>query len=152
MFIKPVRLGFDSTKLSSVIKDVKSFVKQRFCRLIRGETKSECAKLRAFKDNIDKIVLKKWIKVLSNLLSKWKINQQYIKRAVKYTIHEIYQQSKDLEAAGAGKDVKNFRKLLIEKYGQDDIRVRKGREIIFTTTGLKQTHLTCQSNNDIKRC
>ncbi|CAF4359371.1 unnamed protein product, partial [Adineta steineri] len=38
------------------------------------------------------------------------------------------------------------------KYGQDDLRKRQGQEIIFTITQLKQSHLTCESNNKIKQC
>jgi hypothetical protein len=129
---------------------IKKLAKQELCRFIKGETKSECAKLRAFKENTDKILLKTWKKILSNLPSKWKIYKQYKERAIKYGIREIDQQSKYLEATGARKYVKQFRKLLIKKYGQDDIRVRKGQEVIFTIAGLKQSHLTCESSNDIR--
>jgi len=154
IFIKPDRFGFEKTKISSALNDVNSFIKQiakqEFCRLIKKETKSECAKLRAFNENTEKILLKKWKNILSTLPSKWKIDKQYKERAIKYGIREIDQQSKHLEADGAGKKVKEFRKLLIKIYGEDDLRVRKGREIIFTINQLKQTYSTCQSSNDIK--
>ncbi len=150
LFIKPERFGFEKTKLSSVLNDINSFVKQQYCRLIKGETKSECAKLRAFKENIDQIIYKEWKKILSKLSSKWKIDKSYKERAIKYGIREIDRQSKDLEAAGAGKYVKKFRKLLIQKYGPEDIRVRKGREIIFTIDELRLSYSTCETSFETK--
>ncbi len=156
MFIKPDRFGIEKTKISSVLNGVSAFIvqkiKQEFCRFTKGETKIECAKLRAFKENTDKKVLKKWKKVLLKLPLKWNIHKSYNERAIKYGIQEMNQQSKDLEAAGIGKYVKHFRKFLIQQYGQDDITVRKGREIIFTTTQLKQSHPTCQEDNSRKKC
>lgn len=128
---------------------VKQLVRQQLCRLVKGETTGECAKLRAFKENIDKILFQKWKKILSKLPSKWKIDKSYKERAIKYGIREIDQQSKDLEAAGAGRIVKEFRKLLLEKYGQD-VRVRKGREMIFTTDELRQSYTTCETPFSIK--
>lgn len=117
---------------------------------MKGETKTECAKFQAFKENIDKSVYKKWKKILSKLPSKWKIDQSYKERSIKYGIREIDQQSNDLEAAGAGRYVKDFRKALLQKYGQEDIMVRKGREIIFTTHELKQSRATCETSSSIK--
>jgi hypothetical protein len=150
LFIKPERFGFERTKISSALNDINSFViqlvKQQYCRLAKGETKSECAKLQAFKENIDKDIYKKWKKILLKLPSKWKIDQRYKERAIKYGIREIDRQSKDLEAAGAGRDIKKFRKLLIEKYGPEDIRVRKGREIILTIDELRPDYSTCETN------
>jgi hypothetical protein len=136
--------------LNDINSFVKQLVKQQYCRLIKGETKSECAKLRAFKENIDKILFKKWKKILSKLPSKWKIDKNYKERAIKYGIREIDRQSKDLVAAGAGRNVEKFRKLLIQKYGPEDIRVRKGREIIFTINELKQSYSTCETPLDTK--
>jgi len=136
--------------LNDINSFVKQLVKQQYCRLIKGETKSECVKLRAFKENIDKILFKKWKKILSKLPSKWKIEKNYKERAIKYGIREIDRQSKDLVAAGAGRNVKKFRKLLIQKYGPEDIRVRKGREIIFTINELKQSYSTCETPFDTK--
>ena len=135
--------------------DVKGFIKklvrQEFCRLVKGETREECAKLRAFKQNIDRNVFKKWKRILANLPSKWKIDKTYRERAFKYGIHEIDQQSRDLKAAGAGRTVEKFRKFLQKKYGSEDISVRKGREIIFTIDDLQKSHRTCETPSD-KKC
>jgi hypothetical protein len=152
MFIKPDRVGFEPGQVSATFKQVKTLVKQRFCRLVHGETKSECVKIRVFKANTDRIILRKWMKILSKLPPKLQLNHQYRKRASKYGIVEIDQQSKDLEAAGAGRAVKNFRKLLAQEYGLEDIRLRQGREIILTTAKLKQSHSTCESSKDPTRC
>lgn len=154
-FLKPDRFGFERTKVSAVLMDVKGFIKklvrQQFCRLVKGETIEECAKLRVFKQNIDRKVLKKWKKVLSNLPSKWKIDKSYRERAFKYGIHEIDQQSRDLKSAGAGRAVQKFRTYLQKRYGLEDISVRKGREIIFTVDDLRESHGTCQTPSD-KKC
>ena len=109
-------------------------------------------KLRAFRDNTDNKLLKRWKKVLSSLPSKLKIDSQYRRRAIKYGIHEIYQQAADLDAGGAGKIVKEYRKLLTKTYGNDDVVVRKGREVIVTIDGLKNAPSTCLPGGTIKKC
>ncbi|CAF1584185.1 unnamed protein product [Adineta ricciae] len=151
IFIKTDRSLLKNLEINSMMDNAKTFTKQRFCRFVRGESKSECVKIRAFAKNSDKKVLIKWIKTLSKLPSKLQLNRQYRKLAVMHGIYEIYQQAKKLEAAGAKSDVKKFRKSLTEKYGEDHIRLRQGQEIIFTTAELKSSHLTCESKKD-KRC
>lgn len=150
-FLKPDRFGFERTKISSVLKDVKGFVKklvrQQFCRLVQGETTEECAKLRALKENIDRKSFKKWKKILS----KWKIDQTYRTRAFKYGIHEIDQQSKDLKSTSARRSAEKYRKYLQKKYGSEDLSVRKGREIILTIDDLHQSQRTCETSSE-KKC
>lgn len=153
-FLQPDHFGYDRTRITSVLKNYKDFLigytKQRLCRLIKGEVKAECAKLIAFKKNMDRGVLRKWKKVLSKLPSKWKIDRTYKEHAIKYGIREIDQQSRDLKSAGAGRSVEKFRKYLQKKYGSDDLSVRKGREIILTVDELLATHPTCESSSNSK--
>ena len=150
-FFQVGRVGFEQMR-----NDVRGFIKQltrqSICRLVRGETKVECAKLRAFKQNVDRSVLKRWKHVLTKIPAKWQLNKQYKERAIKYGISEIDQQSSDLQAAGAGKHVKDFRKFLVKRYGEDDLAVRKGQELIFTVTDLLQSSLTCEPRTDLKKC
>jgi len=46
--------------------------------------------------------------------------------------------------------VNDFLSKVARQYGKDDLNVRKGREIIFTTSGLLKTSRTCTSPNEIK--
>jgi len=41
---------------------------------------------------------------------------------------------------------------MIKQYGQDELSVRKGREIIFTTNGLLDSPLTCELLSKMKKC
>lgn len=75
-----------------------------------------------------------------------------MKNATKYGISEIYRQMKDLEAAGYKEQMKEFSQSMIKQYGEEDLNVRKGREIIFTTNGLINSPLTCELFNKMKKC
>ena len=140
-FIKPGRFGF-----------VQEILQRAKCRVFERKNRLDCAKLRAFKQNADKRLLKLWKKLLAKLPSKWRLAAQYRQRAIKYGLGEIFQQATDLEAAGAGKRVRDFRKLLTKIYGSDDVVVRKGREIIFTLDDLKGRPPTCSPTLNLKKC
>jgi len=75
-----------------------------------------------------------------------------MKNATKYGISEIDLQAKELEACGHQEKIKEFRQTMIKQYGQEDLSVRKGREIIFTTKGLLDSPLTCDLLSRMKKC
>jgi hypothetical protein len=72
-----------------------------------------------------------------------------MKNATKYGISEIYQQAKQIDKDNK---VKDFLSTMIKQYGEDDIAVRKGREIIFTIEGLNNSSLTCEFLSRMKKC
>lgn len=151
-FFQVGRTGFSQMK-SSVRSFIKQLAQQSVCRLVRGETRAECAKRRAFKHNVDRSALQRWKRVLTKIPEKQQLNKSYQQqRAIKYGISEIHQQASDLHTAGAGKYVKDFRKFLVKQYGEDDLMVRKGQELILTITALRQSSLTCEPHTTVKRC
>lgn len=140
------------TSILSLVKKAKNSIRQRFCQWVQGEAKSECVKIRALKENVDKFVARRWMILLSKLPKKLQIAQQYRSRADIQGIYEIAQQLTALEAAGGGRDVKRVRQTLVDTYGQDDLRLRQGREILLTVAALKRSHPICSSAKDPKRC
>lgn len=153
-FLKPDHFGFEEMKTISVLRDHQGFIieytRQRLWRLIKGELTAECAKLVVFKKNMDREALRIWKKVLLNLTTKWKIDKTHKEHVNKYGIWEINQPSRDLKSADAGIPMENFRKYLEEKYGSDNLSVRKGREIIFMVDELLATHSTCEPSSSPK--
>ena len=79
------------------------------------------------------------------------LHEEFMKNATKYGISEIYRQAKQIEATNEGEKVRDFLTDMIKQYGNDDISVRKGREIIFTTNGLRDSPLTCEFMSKIKK-
>ena len=80
------------------------------------------------------------------------LNEQYITNATQYGISEIYRQAKQIESTNPNDKVKDFLEEIIKQYGTNDINVRKGREIIFTTQDLMNSPLTCEFLSSMKKC
>jgi len=91
-------------------------------------------------------------KVLITIPSISNLNEQFMKNATKYGIREIYRQAKEIQTTNEEDKVKDFLSTMIKQYGEDDISVRKGREIIFTTKGLNESPLTCEFLDRMKKC
>ncbi|CAF4804075.1 unnamed protein product [Rotaria sp. Silwood1] len=146
IYIKPEFFGI--RQLKHFIKHTQSYLshisRKYVCQLKDMQTKPGCSKEDAFRENTDKKLLDKWKKVLMTIPTVWNVDEQYMKNATKYGIGEIDRQAKELEAMGYKDKIKEFRETMIKQYGEDDLGVRKGREIIFTTQGLLDSPLTCE--------
>jgi hypothetical protein len=116
------------------------------------QTKPGCSKEDAFRENTDKKLLDKWKEILITIPSISNLNEQFLKNATKYGIGEIYRQAKEIEVTTKDNKIKDFLITMIKQYGDDDINVRKGREIIFTTKGLIDSPLTCEFLSKMKKC
>lgn len=154
IYIKPEFFGI--RQLKHFIQHTKSYLthisKRYVCQLDSMKTKPGCSKEDAFRENTDKKILEKWRKVLMSIPSIWNVDEQYMQNATKYGITEIYRQVKELEAKGYGANIKEFRETMIKHYGEDDLDVRKGREIIFTIKALLESPLTCGLFDKMKKC
>lgn len=154
IYIKPELFGI--RELKQFIKHTQSYfshVSRRYvCQLKDMQEKPGCSKEDAFRENTDKKLLEKWKNVLMNIPSVWNVDEQYMKNATKYGIAEIYRQANELEKAGYGTQIKEFREAMIKQYGQNDLSVRKGREIIFTIDDLVKSPLTCELLSRMKKC
>ena len=154
LYIKPELFGI--RELKQFVKHTQSYfdhISRRYvCQLKEMQTKPGCSKEDAFRENPDKNLLAKWRKVLMTIPSVSNLNEEYMKNATKYGISEIDRQAKQFDAAGEGDKLKEFRQVMIKQYGEDDLNVRKGREIIFTTKGLIDSPLTCELFSKMKKC
>ena len=154
IYIKPELFGI--RHLKQFIKHAQSYldhVSRRYvCQLKDMQTKPGCSKEDAFRENTDKKLLEKWKNVLMKIPTVWNVDEQYMKNATKYGLGEIYRQVKQLESAGYKEQVKDFHAAIIKQYGEEDLSVRKGREIIFTTKGLLQAPLTCELLSKMRKC
>ena len=141
IYIKPELFGI--RQLKQFIKHAQSYldhISRRYvCQLKEMQTKPGCSKEDAFRENTDKELLEKWKKVLMTIPSISNLNEQFMKNATKYGIREIYRQAKEIQTTNEEDKVKDFLSTMIKQYGEDDIRVRKGREIILTTKGLNDS-------------
>ncbi len=154
LYIKPELFGI--RQLKQFVKHTQSYfdhISRRYvCQLKEMQTKPGCSKEDAFRENTDKKLLDKWRNVLITIPSMSNLNEQLMKNATKYGIGEIYRQAKQIESTSDGNKVKDFLSIMIKQYGEDDIIVRKGREIIFTTKGLNESPLTCEFLSRMKKC
>jgi hypothetical protein len=160
IYIKPEFFGI--RELKHFIKHTQSYfthVSRRYvCQLKDMQTKPGCSKEDAFRENTDKKLLDLWKKVLITIPTVWNVDEQYLKNATKYGLGEIDRQAeqleavKELEAGGHTEKIKEFREKVLKQYGGDDLSVRKGREIIFTTKGLLDSPLTCELLSKMKKC
>jgi len=154
IYIKPELFGI--RQLKQFFKHAQSYIDhistRYVCQVKEMQTKPGCSKEEAFRENTDKKILDQWKKVLISIPSLSNLDEQLMKNATKYGISEIYRQAKQIEATNQGDKVKDFLAEMIKQYGNDDISVRKGREIIFTTNGLKDSPLTCEFLSKIKKC
>lgn len=154
IYIKPELFGI--RQLKQFIKHAQSYfehVSRRYvCQMKDMHAKPGCSSEEAFRENTDKKLLEKWSNVLQTIPSISNHQEEFMKNATKYGIGEIYQQAKDIEKTNDGQKVKDFLQTMIKQYGEDDIQVRKGREIIFTTTGLISSPLTCEFLSKMKKC
>jgi len=151
IYIKPEFFGI--RHLKQFIKHAKSYfdhISRRYvCQLKEMQTKPGCSKEDAFRENTDKNLLEKWRTILTTIPSISEQNESLMKNATKYGISEIYQQAKQIDQDNK---VKDFLSTMIKQYGEDDIAVRKGREIIFTIEGLNNSSLTCEFLSRMKKC
>ena len=154
IYIKPEFFGI--RELKQFVQHARSYlehVSRRYvCQLKEMQTKPGCSKEDAFRENTDKKLLEKWKKVLMSIPTVWNVDEQYMKNATKYGLGEIYRQMKQLESAGHQEKVKEFSQSMMKQYGDEDLPVRKGREIIFTTTGLLKSPLTCELFSKMRKC
>jgi hypothetical protein len=154
IYIKPELFGI--RHLKQFIKHAESYmdhISRRYvCQLQDMQTKPGCSKEDAFRENTDKKLLDKWENILTTIPSNSNRNEQLMKNATKYGISEIYRQAKEVESTNENNKVKDFLAEMIKHYGTDDITVRKGREIIFTTEGLINSPLTCEFLSSMKKC
>ncbi|CAF0958598.1 unnamed protein product [Adineta ricciae] len=154
IYIKPEFFGI--RQLKDFVKHTQNYfshVSRRYvCQLKDMQTKPGCSKEEAFRENIDKKFLDLWKKVLMTIPTIWNVDDQYMKNATKFGIGEIYRQVNELKASGYDAKVKDFREKMLKQYGEDDITVRKGREIIFTTKKLLESPLTCELLSKVKKC
>ena len=153
-YIKPEFFGI--RQLKHFIKHAQSYfthVSRRYvCQLKDMQTKPGCSTEDAFRENTDKQLLEKWKNVLVSISSVGNLDEQFMKNATKYGISEIYRQLKQLEATGHKDKVKEFHESMIKQYGEEDLCVRKGREIIFTVDELNRSPLTCDLLTRMKKC
>ena len=154
LYIKPEFFGI--RELKHFIKHAQSYfthVSRRYvCQMKDMQTKPGCSTEEAFRENTDKKFLEKWKQILMTIPSVWNVDEQYMKNATKFGIGEIERQAKELEKAGHGDKIKAFRETIIKQYGEDELTVRKGREIIFTTQGLLESPPTCDLLSKMKKC
>jgi hypothetical protein len=154
LYIKPELFGI--RHLKQFIKHAQSYfdhISRRYvCQLKEMQTKPGCSKEDAFRENTDKNLLEKWRTILSTIPSMSNQNELLIKNATKYGISEIYRQAKQIEGTDENNQVKDFLSAMMKQYGDDDITVRKGREIIFTIEELKNSPLTCEFMSRMKKC
>ena len=147
---------FGIRELKQFIQHAKSYfdhVSKRYvCQLLDMKEQPDCSAEEASRENTDKKLLNKWNEILSDLPLSLERREEYSKDATRYGIGEIYQQANALEAIYPRKDMADFRRSIIEQYGEDDISMRKGREIIFTSEGLAGSPLTCEFLSQMKKC
>ena len=154
IYIKPELYGI--RHLKQFIKHAQSYlehVSRRYvCQLKDMQTKPGCSKEDAFRENTDKNLLEKWETILAKIPSIDNQKEFLMKNATKYGIYEIYRQAKQIEQTNKNHQIKDFLSAMIKQYGEDDISVRKGREIIFTIEQLKNSPLTCEFLSRMKKC
>ena len=154
IYIKPEFFGI--RQLKHFIKHTQSYlshVSRRYIGQLKDyQTKPGCSKEDAFRENTDKKLLEKWKSILVTIPSVWNVDVQFMKNATKYGIGEMFRQSKQLETSVAKEKINEFQQSIIKQYGQEDLIVRKGREIIFTTKQLLESPLTCELFGKVKKC
>ena len=150
IYFKPEFFGI--RHLEQFIKHAQSYfehISRRYVCQIKDVRKLPgCSAEEAFRENTDKKLLKQWDEILQTIPNIDHL--QLIEKAKRYGIHEIYQQAKDLENDNT--QVKEFLSTMIQHYGEDDIIVRKGREIIYTIEQLNASPLTCEFLSLMKKC
>lgn len=154
LYLKPELFGI--RELKQFIQHAKSYfdhVSKRYvCRLPEMKEQKDCSAEEAFRENTDKKLLSKWNEILTALPLSSEIREESVRNATRYGIGEIYRQTNALEATYPRKDIGDFRRSMIEQYGEEDISMRKGREIIFTSEGLADSPLTCEFLSQMKKC
>ncbi|UJR24925.1 hypothetical protein I4U23_006289 [Adineta vaga] len=154
IYIKPELFGI--RHLKQFIRHAQSYLdhvsKRYVCQLKDMHKKPGCSSEEAFRENTDKKLLKKWQNILLTTPSVANQHEQLMKNATKYGISEIYRQAKQIEITNEGNKVKAFLLEITKHYGNEDIQVRKGREIIFTTKELIDSPLTCEFMSRMKKC
>ena len=154
VYIKPELFGI--RELQEFVQHAKSYfdhVSRRYvCQLKEVQKEAGCSSEAAFRENTDKKLLEQWRAILLTIPSISNVEELYMSNATKYGLSEIDRQAKELEAAGEQKKVGAFHRQMLEQYGQDDISVRKGREIIFTREGLMSSPLACDMFSRMTKC
>ena len=154
IYLKPELFGI--RQLQQFIQHAKSYfdhVSKRYvCRLPELKEQPDCSAEEAFRENTDKTLLNKWKDVLAALPLASEMREEYVKNATRYGIGEIYRQNNALGTTYPNKEIGELRRSMIEQYGEDEISLRKGREIIFTGEGLAASPLTCEFLSQMKKC
>ena len=154
IYIKPEFFGI--RHLKQFIKHAQSYldhVSRRYvCQMKEMQTKPGCSKEDAFRENTDKKLLDQWKNILLTIPSLSNQYEELVKNVTKYGISEIYRQVKQVQKTNDEHQVEDFLSKMIKQYGEDDLSVRKGREIIFTTKGLNDSPLTCEFLSGMKKC
>ena len=154
IYLKPELFGI--RQLKQFIQHAKSYfdhVSKRYaCQLPELKAQPDCSAEEAFRENTDKTLLNKWKEILSALPLASEVREEDVRNATRYGIGEIYRQTNALGTTYPNKEIGEFRRSIIEQYGEDDISLRKGREIIFTNEGLAASPLTCEFLSQMKKC
>ena len=122
------------------------------CRLIDDLIIDYCKNENVFNEWTDRILIKSWIKILSSIKTLTeKERRQMQNEAIYQGIYRIYRQTLLFPTIV---DVNHFRLQLEYQYG-NDVHLRKGNEIIFTTKQLLNDSPLChqafsvENNNSI---
>ena len=137
--------------MEQFIKHAESYfehISRRYvCQMKDVQSLPGCSSEEAFRENTDKKLLKQWNEIIVTIPN---INhQQLIENAERYGIRAMYEHAKDLQD---NKQMKQFLTKIVQQYENDDVIVRKGREIIYTVEQLNQSPLTCEFLSSMKKC
>lgn len=154
IYIKPEYFGI--RELKQFVQHAQSYLdhvsKRYICHIKEMKTKSGCSTEKAFRENTDKNLLDQWKEILLTSSSIINQQEQLGQNATKYGIREIYRQVKQFQLTTNDTQINEFLSKIIKQYGEDDLNVRKGREIIFTIKQLNQSPLTCEFLSNMKKC
>ena len=154
LYLKPELFGI--RELKQFVQHAKSYfehVSRRYvCQLPDMKEQKDCSAEEAFRENTDKKLLNNWKDILTALPLSSEMCEESVKNATRYGIGEIYRQTNAFGGTYPRKDIEDFRRSMIEQYGQEDISMRKGREIIFTSESLAASPLTCEFLSQMKKC
>ena len=154
LYLKPELFGI--RELKQFVQHAKSYfehVSRRYvCQLPEMKEQPDCSAEEVFRENTDKKLLNNWKDILTALPLSLEMREESVKNATRYGIGEIYRQTNAFGTTYPRKDIEDFRRAMIEQYGQEDISMRKGREIIFTSEGFADSPLTCEFSSQLKKC
>lgn len=154
IYIKPEYFGI--RELKEFVQHAQSYLdhvsKRYVCRIGDFKKKSACSTQEAFRENTDTNLLNEWKMILRTIPSIRSEQEQFTENAEKYGIREIYRQVEQIQSTTNQTQVNDFLSKVARQYGKDDLNVRKGREIIFTTKQLNQSPMTCEFLSRMTKC